>query len=289
MERKLKSFTLIELLIVIAIIAILAALLLPALRRAKYEAKMVVCKNNLRQNALAASTYAGDSNEFYPKIGALRGGMAATRHFDNANHYNLSFYIESYLRDPELLSCPIAPGRSTNVGNYLMFFQSSGIDIKGVAKSGQNIGDPSGAGVIQYNINGSPLCDGCGSCTNCTYWFKIEKGTLKRMGETWMIKSTGQQLNVLLSDIVCNYGGHPQYRRFANHHELQSSFNTEFDNCWATAQGSKIYPPSSENFAFDDGSVEHYRIPLGTGTNGTTPNVTKIGNSLLPLDVILNY
>ena len=48
MKQKTR-FTLIELLIVVAIIAILAAILLPALSKAKYKARLALCKNNLRQ------------------------------------------------------------------------------------------------------------------------------------------------------------------------------------------------------------------------------------------------
>ena len=59
------AFTLIELLVVIVVICILAALLLPALNRAKIAADNTVCRSNLRQYAVALSCYVGDF-KYYP-------------------------------------------------------------------------------------------------------------------------------------------------------------------------------------------------------------------------------
>lgn len=63
---KKKGFTLIELLVVIAIIAILAAMLLPALARAREQARRAVCISNLKQIGLAIKMYSQDYNENFP-------------------------------------------------------------------------------------------------------------------------------------------------------------------------------------------------------------------------------
>ncbi len=65
-----KSFTLIELLIVIAIIGILASMLLPALSNARETAKRINCTSNMKQMGSATAMYAGDFNDWLPLAAA---------------------------------------------------------------------------------------------------------------------------------------------------------------------------------------------------------------------------
>src|ERR1700757_2808092 len=64
-----KGFTLVEMLVAIAIIVILAALLFPVISRARQKAQRTVCLNNLRQINIGVRIYSDDANDVSPSAG----------------------------------------------------------------------------------------------------------------------------------------------------------------------------------------------------------------------------
>jgi prepilin-type N-terminal cleavage/methylation domain-containing protein/prepilin-type processing-associated H-X9-DG protein len=74
-----RAFTLIELLVVIGIIAVLIALLLPALSSAREQSKTLACLSNLRQLAAAAHLYVHNNAGYYPPATALESRRPVTR------------------------------------------------------------------------------------------------------------------------------------------------------------------------------------------------------------------
>ncbi len=63
-----RAFTLLELLCVVAILALLANLSVPVLQSARHKAQSVACGSNLRQIGLSLGAYVADNNNTYPKI-----------------------------------------------------------------------------------------------------------------------------------------------------------------------------------------------------------------------------
>lgn len=70
--NRVKGFTLVELLVVIGIIAVLIAILLPALNRARESGKRVQCLSNMRQLGLAMTMYQGENKGRFPHSGVER-------------------------------------------------------------------------------------------------------------------------------------------------------------------------------------------------------------------------
>ena len=74
MDMKIRSFTLIELLIVIAIIAILAGMLLPALNKSKEIAHSITCTNNQKQLLIGTLSYISDFGNWVPSHATVSDG-----------------------------------------------------------------------------------------------------------------------------------------------------------------------------------------------------------------------
>jgi prepilin-type N-terminal cleavage/methylation domain-containing protein/prepilin-type processing-associated H-X9-DG protein len=67
-RRRLLAFTLVELIVVLAIISLLGSLAMPALQRAMDRARSMKCAGNLRSIGMAANLWAADNNNTYPQI-----------------------------------------------------------------------------------------------------------------------------------------------------------------------------------------------------------------------------
>ena len=72
-----RAFTLVEMIVVIAVIAILAAFLLPVLGRARQVARRTECASNLRQWAIAFNSYVEDNDQYIPREGCSRDGRVS--------------------------------------------------------------------------------------------------------------------------------------------------------------------------------------------------------------------
>jgi prepilin-type N-terminal cleavage/methylation domain-containing protein/prepilin-type processing-associated H-X9-DG protein len=78
-RRSRGGFTLIELLVVISIIAVLSAMLLPAIGLVRSQAKTMSCASSLRQLGMACLTYPSDNDDLLPDIAVIATGQTTVR------------------------------------------------------------------------------------------------------------------------------------------------------------------------------------------------------------------
>ena len=130
--RRRRAFTLIELMLVIAIVALLASLLLPALRAAKTKVRGIGCLNNLKQWGVATALYAAENGDALPPEGVPNPSERSTNagwYIQLPRQFNMPAYHEMRWRtnatiDPgrSLWICPANPRRSNgkNLFHYCL-------------------------------------------------------------------------------------------------------------------------------------------------------------------------
>jgi len=108
------AFTLIEMLVTIAIIGILAALLLPLLSKAKEAGKSTACLSNLRQIGLSLQMYVEEHENRMPAMyDALLSSAGPV-----TNTTTIDIVLTNYLGNPNILRCPAdKPGLFEQTGS----------------------------------------------------------------------------------------------------------------------------------------------------------------------------
>ena len=141
-KKRVKSgiFTLVELLVVMAIIALLASMLLPSLNNARMSAKGIQCLSNMKQLMTHNLTYLNDWNDYVP----------ITTFADSGSNTNIwsPFYMKmqfaGYIKYRDrLLLCPLLdPGdtAATRTCNYGTAYNVLGYNMSSVMRSANGIG-----------------------------------------------------------------------------------------------------------------------------------------------------
>lgn len=167
-SQRSRAFTLVEMLVVIAIITVLAALLFPVFQRARKQTKGDVCLSNLRQMGVAINLYAADYDDKIPyapdastKWGILHGRRLNQEPLRSAikTMPDITEVLLHYGAIKKLFHCPcdfqdglhpVAPTYFAQVGSSYTYNEDKGF----VGRTLSGFPDPAN-NLLMYDIDGS--------------------------------------------------------------------------------------------------------------------------------------
>ena len=227
-----RTFTLIELLVVVAIIAILAALLLPALGKAKFQARRISCVNQQRQVGIALTTFADDNDSRYPQRAVEQAPHDAIRLMGlKWGPYGVDDRAVLANAMPlDLLVCPFSPL-------------------------------PNGDSYERNLTNAHTILSSYEMWFGCDYIRNTPTTAMRRLGDRPEIG--GRRFNVLLADSHLQWGLYPSgYRMIAGHPDGDGYLTNQTGPSGYLYSWWEGYAPQPEvvlgsrNFLHDDGSVK---------------------------------
>ncbi len=157
-RRAQAGFTLVELLVVMAIISVLAAMLLPVLENSLHSVRQTACAGNQRQINQAMQLYAGDYGDYFPVYRAATAGAAGfpgVKFHDWWVAHTMIYTGECTTADARrswgsatntvgLWDCAENPGIMTNDGLTGNYAYNQELSWNFVAQDGRTLGRPSG-------------------------------------------------------------------------------------------------------------------------------------------------
>ena len=277
-----KAFTLIELLVVISIIALLMGVLMPALTRAREQAKQTVCASNMRSVSTGIFAYASENDGKLPPVSynlindpgksydSLETYVACLAFTINANKsltplkritetYNLGYlFIENYIETGEVFYCPDAP-------KYIDSNKNSGNN--GANQLTLRYEDYLGPDGAWPWINTAATGQGSYSSTACRtgYYYMPQSSTRKTIiGQNYYSNTTEklEDINpskVMVLDSVFTIETLPHKKKSSKGSKINATFgdgsvrlvgNSEAfsEDIWGTADQGLSLPNSRENF-----------------------------------------